>query len=57
MTLQLRCADLGLSCSGTVEGDTSEELLAKVTDHARDKHGVELNQTLIDYALEEVETV
>lgn len=54
MTLDLRCADLGLTCGATVEADTEEELLAKVAAHARDDHGVELNDTLIDYALTHV---
>jgi predicted small metal-binding protein len=51
MTLKLRCADLGLACSGSVKAATEDELRTKVSAHARDAHGVELNETLIDYAL------
>jgi predicted small metal-binding protein len=54
MAVQFSCADVGVSCGKTTTADTPEELVAKVAEHARDKHGVELNQTLIDYAVTEV---
>jgi len=50
MTLQFRCADVGVACRNVAKADTEEELVAAVAKHARDKHGVELNQTLVDYA-------
>lgn len=50
MTLELRCADVGLECGKTVKAQTEDELLAQVADHALGDHGVALNQTLIDYA-------
>ena len=37
--------------------DTAEQLLAAVATHARDAHNVELNGTLIDYALTTVREV
>jgi predicted small metal-binding protein len=40
-----------------VQGDSKEQLAAKVAEHARDAHDVELNQTLIDYALSEAREV
>lgn len=50
--LRFACADVGvLDCSAAVEAPTKEELLAKVAEHARTVHRVELNDTLIDYAL------
>jgi predicted small metal-binding protein len=43
-----------LDCGASVSAETKEELLAIVAEHARTAHGVELNATLIDYALTEV---
>lgn len=54
MALQFRCADAGVACSKVTTADSKDELLAKVSEHARTKHGVELNDTLIDYALTRV---
>jgi predicted small metal-binding protein len=51
MTVEFRCADVGIACSNVAKADTADELVAKVGAHAKDKHGVELNQTLIDYAV------
>lgn len=50
MSLQFRCADVGVECKAAVTAESEEELVAKVADHARTKHGVELNPTLVDYA-------
>ena len=50
MALEFRCADVGIACSSTARADTEEALVAAVAEHARVKHGVELNDTLIDYA-------
>jgi predicted small metal-binding protein len=50
--VELRCADLGLSCSGKVTGDTEEELERGLERHAAEKHDVpQLNATLVDYAM------
>jgi predicted small metal-binding protein len=54
MPLEFRCADVGAACGKRVTADTKDELLAKVGEHARSDHGVELNDTLIAYALSEV---
>lgn len=54
MTVEFRCADVGLECDTAVSAQSEEELVAKVADHARDQHGVELNETLVDYALTKV---
>jgi predicted small metal-binding protein len=51
MALEFRCADVGIACKNVAKADTSEELVAAVGAHAKRKHGVELNQTLIDYAV------
>jgi predicted small metal-binding protein len=56
MAVEFRCADVGVACGGKETADTPEELVEKVKVHAREKHGVELNETLIDYAVTEVRT-
>lgn len=54
MALEFRCADAGVACKTATTAETKEELLAKVAEHAQAKHGVALNETLIDYALTRV---
>ncbi len=54
MTLEFRCRDVGVACSNVAKAESADELVAAVAEHARDKHAVELNQTLIDYALTKV---
>lgn len=50
--LHFACANVGLlDCKTAVSAATKEELLAIVADHAKKVHGVDLNGTLIDYAL------
>ena len=56
MALEFRCADAGVACKTTTRAESKDELLAKVSEHAQTKHGVELNDTLIDYALTRVRT-
>lgn len=58
MALEFACHRVGVTdCSTVATADTKEELLAKVAEHARTAHGVELNETLIDYALTTVREV
>lgn len=54
MALEFHCADVGVACSKVTAADTKEELLAKVGEHAKTAHGVDLNATLVDYALTRV---
>ncbi len=54
MAVEFRCRDVGVACRNVARAETAEELIAAVADHARSKHGVELNQTLIDYAVTKV---
>lgn len=56
MSVELACADVGVACRAVHRATSKEELLAKVAEHARDKHGVVLTQTLIDYAADEART-
>lgn len=56
MTVELACADVGVACKAVHRAASTEELLAQVAAHARDKHGVVLTQTLIDYAADEART-
>lgn len=54
MAVEFRCQDVGVACKNVARADTAEELVAAVAAHAKAKHGVELNQTLIDYAVTKV---
>jgi len=54
MTLEFRCADVGVACTNVAKAETADELVAAVAAHAEAKHGVALNQTLIDYAITKV---
>lgn len=56
MTVEFRCADVGVACSNVAKAATADELVAAVAAHAKAKHGVELNATLVDYALTKVRT-
>lgn len=51
MALEFRCQDVGVACKNVARADTADELVEQVAAHARSKHGVELNQTLVDYAV------
>lgn len=56
MALEFACRRVGVTdCNHRATAGSKEELLAKVAEHARTVHGVELNDTLIDYALTTVE--
>ncbi len=57
MALEFRCADVGVACSAVTTAAGKNELLDKVAEHARTKHGVELNETLVGYALTRVRVV
>lgn len=58
MALEFACQRVGVTdCKSVTTADTKEELLAKVAAHAKEAHGVDLNATLIDYALTTVEEV
>ncbi len=54
MTVEFACADVGVACKNVAKADTADELVAAVAAHAKAKHGVELNATLVDYALTKV---
>ena len=56
MTVEFRCADVGVACRQVTEADSAEKLVEAVARHARERHGVELNQTLIEYAKTKVRT-
>lgn len=57
MTVEFHCKDVGVQCNATTRAETADELLTKVKAHAKSAHGVELTQTLIDYALTTVHEV
>ncbi len=54
MTVEFRCQDVGVACKNVARAETADELVAAVAAHAKSKHGVELNRTLIDYAVTKV---
>ncbi len=54
MALEFRCQDVGVACGTVTRADNAEELVAKVAEHARTKHHVELNDTLVAYAVTKV---
>lgn len=54
MSVEFRCRDVGIACGNVARGEDADELVAAVSEHASNKHGVELNATLVDYALTKV---
>ncbi len=56
MSVEFACADVGVACRQVTRAATAEELVEAVAAHARAKHGVELNATLVDYAVTKVRT-
>ena len=54
MAVEFRCQDVGVACKNVARAETADELVAAVAAHAKAKHGVELNRTLIDYAVTKV---
>jgi len=54
MAVEFRCQDVGVACKNVAKADTADKLVAAVAKHAKAKHGVELNQTLVDYAVSKV---
>jgi predicted small metal-binding protein len=52
--LEFRCADVGVVCRNVARADDEEQLLTAVGEHARVAHGVELNDTLREYARSKV---
>jgi predicted small metal-binding protein len=54
MTVEFRCQDVGIACGNVARAENADELVAAVSEHASTKHGVELNATLVDYALTKV---
>lgn len=56
MTVEFRCADVGVACKNVARAETADDLVSAVAKHAKQAHGVELNATLVDYALTKVRT-
>ncbi len=56
MSVEFACADVGVACKQVTRAATAEELVEAVAAHAGAKHGVELNATLVDYAVTKVRT-
>lgn len=58
MALEFACSRVGVTdCRHVATADKAEDLLAQVAAHAKTTHGVDLNDTLIDYALTTVREV
>ena len=41
---ELRCRDVGPECDAVVTADSEEEILAQVARHARDVHGMSVEE-------------
>ncbi len=41
MAKTVNCRDVGFDCDGVVKGDTEEETLMRVAEHAKTVHGLE----------------
>ena len=54
MGVEFRCSDVGVACRHVTRAETADELVAAVARHAKDRHGVQLNGTLVDYAVTKV---
>jgi len=52
MALEFACHRVGVTdCKHVATAGSKEELVEQVAKHAKEVHGVELNDTLVDYAL------
>ncbi len=54
MALEFRCQDVGVACKNVARAQSADALVEAVAAHAKARHGVELNRTLIDYAVSKV---
>lgn len=54
MSLEFRCADVGLACGAKIAAGSEDEFVDRIATHAREEHDVELNETLVDYARSQV---
>jgi len=43
----VRCADAGLDCSYVGRSESEEDLMNQVAKHAKEVHGMEINEELI----------
>lgn len=48
MSMTMKCRDAGFECDAVVEADTQEDVLQQVSTHARDVHGVEVDQAMAE---------
>ena len=54
MAKVVRCRDVGFDCDGVVRGETEEEVLRKVAEHAKAVHNLE---TVTDEVVQKVRQV
>jgi predicted small metal-binding protein len=54
MARELRCRDLGTQCDAVIRGETEEEVLEKVVQHALAVHGIDVSAAQM---LEELKAV
>ena len=58
MALEFACHRVGVTdCKHVATADSKDELVEQVAKHAKDVHGVDLNGTLLDYALTTVREI
>lgn len=41
MTKEIRCRDVGVDCDWVASGETEEEIMKKVAEHAKKDHGMD----------------
>ena len=41
MTKEIRCRDVGVDCDWVASGETEEEIMKKVAEHAKKTHGMD----------------
>ena len=47
MPYKFKCADIGMNCGFTVKGASTDELMPKIAQHAKDAHKIEeINEDL-----------
>ncbi|MGH2703934.1 MAG: DUF1059 domain-containing protein [Actinomycetota bacterium] len=48
---EIRCVDLGATCTFPIRGGSKEDVLRKWTEHLQKKHGVKVpTQTILNFA-------
>lgn len=58
--LSLRCSDAGFECNRVIRGETEDEIMKEVSEHASRDHGIrheDMNQQMIEKIKNLIQTV